>query len=500
MKNEPRSSRFVRHVSWSLLGQAGSFAINFFTIPILLREMGTQAYGLYVLIFAVSSYLLLMTLGSGAATIKFTAEFSGAGDRRRLVQALRYGAGYHGLGVGLAALVFIPAAPALAGALRLPEPAVFVLRSAAAGAVFAALFQFAVNAMQGLQRFGWANAFSLVLNAAIPLGAVAWFWAGWGLRAAAVWYAAANAVLAVAALCALYWLVKGVSSSGDAKPHSLREFSSYALGVAPGPAAGIVSSQFDKLFIANALPLSQLTLYSVPAGLLQRLQTLPATAASVLIPMLSEIRHDEDETALPRIYLKSTRILLWAFLPGIVLLFALFPQFLRLWLGMETGGRAFWSARLLVLAQAFYMVTHMPNVVTATRGRTWHGSAVSWSQAALSVLGWWLLIPSLGIVGAALSSCAAQFVSAFAYLQFVHHRTLKLGFGRYFEEALFVPMASCAVLLIAVFPLHGWASSWPRLIALCCGALLLYYGATWRWMNREDREFVRKLLRWGKYS
>ena len=74
-----KAQRFARNVGWNALGQIGIFAINLLTIPYLVRSMGIETYGLYILMHAATSYLLLLALGGGA-TVKFTAEFAGAGD------------------------------------------------------------------------------------------------------------------------------------------------------------------------------------------------------------------------------------------------------------------------------------------------------------------------------------------------------------------------------------------------------------------------------------
>ena len=319
-----------------------------------------------------------------------------------------------------------------------------------------------------------------------------------GLRAAGVWYAAANAAGCLLILLAVFRLARRLPAARGQGDLSLRSFALYSLSLALGPVAWIVTFQCDKLFIANALPLSELTLYAVPAGLLQRLQVLPAVISTTLIPMMSELSGPQTQAALTRMYLKATRVVLWAVLPALVLFFALMPQLLTLWLGPEFGLRSVWPARLLVMSQAFFLLTFIPNSVAAGRGKPWYLSAAAWGQAAVSVLAWWWLIPRYSILGAALGSLLAQALPAVFYLRAVHKNILRLSWPDFLEGGLYAPLTSAAVLLAVVFPAHAWASSWPRLLALSGAGCALYYGSTWLLLDGDEREVVLKLMRWQR--
>ena len=151
--------------------------------------------------------------------------------------------------------------------------------------------------MQGFQRFDWHNGLSLIQSLLMPLGAGAAFIAGKGLRATLLVCPAQRGDMP--------------SLLGDGRPargprltayrdrvFHFREFARYCMSLALGPLAWVISFQSDKLFIANALPLSELTLYAVPAGLLQRLQAVPAAMSSVLVPMMSEIGGPQSQEQL----------------------------------------------------------------------------------------------------------------------------------------------------------------------------------------------------------
>ena len=206
---------------------------------------------------------------------------------------------------------------------------------------------------------------------------------------------------------------------------------------------------------------------------------------------------EEAQEGLLRMYLKSVRFLLWVVLPILVLLFSIMPQFLTLWLGSEFGGQSVWSARFLVLAQMFYILTTMPSTAAFSR-KPAYMPAMVWSQAVISLLAWKALIPRYELLGVALGSLAAQAVPACVYLMVVHRRLIGLSLRRYWAQGLYAPVMSAAILLASVFPFHDQATNWPRLVGLVACGYAIFYGSTWFFMDADDRTLLTRFLRWEK--
>lgn len=494
-----RGHRFFKNVSASLVGQAFVAGLGFFLTPIFIRALGLEAYGLYVLLQAATSYILLFTLGAGGATIKYAAEHATAGSRGYRDVA-RYSTALHVGGAAVGGLALAAAAPWAAQTLfKVPadllKPAVFVLRCAAAGGVFVAGIQAATSILQGLQAFGAQNLVVVVQNGVMIAGAAALAVMGYGIKGVGRWNVLWSAAACAFAAVAAWRLSREPLRRGGGRPLARRAFAAYGLSLWGGSLAWVVTYQADKVVIAQAASLSALTLYAVPSGLLQRLQLLPAVVSTVLLPMFSEIdaAHREADETLRRMYLKSTRFLLFAVLPMLALLFALMPQFLGLWLGGHFSDASVWPARLLVVGHAFALLNYVPNAVAAGRGKPWWVSAVAWGQAAISVIGWSLFVKPYGLRGVALGSMLAQAVPALCYLAAVDS-LLGVGWGR-FLQGVWRPALSAALMLAAVFPVHHMATSWPRMILLGMLGAGVFYGSAFILLSEEDRAHVRDLRR-----
>src|SRR5262245_990921 len=94
-KQQGRAVRFALNAGSSLAGQGALWIISFAVTPYLFRHLGKETYGLYLLLILVSGYLVMLTLSSEWAIIKFVSEFRAAGNRTGFWNAVSYGAWAH---------------------------------------------------------------------------------------------------------------------------------------------------------------------------------------------------------------------------------------------------------------------------------------------------------------------------------------------------------------------------------------------------------------------
>lgn len=491
-----RGRRFARNVSWSLAGQAGTIVVNFLAVPYLLRGFGSEAYGVYLLMYMVANYLSLFQFGAGIATIKYVSEALAAGEDGAMRDAVRHSALIHFGGVGAAALaVWLAAGPLSSAVFEVPvyyrEHAFWLLRAAALGGLFAAGQQWSSAAFYGLQSLGWPTALAALQSVLMPLGLVAVLAMGRGLGAAAVWYVAVQATGCL--LGALTLRSAMAAHRGGRGRLAFRPFALYGLSFWPGMLSNIVSTQIDKIFVAGKLSLSELTYYAVPSGVLQRLQTPSSTISQALMPVLSEVGRADGAHEVARVYVRSTRALFALSAPALGLLFVLMPQLLGLWLNPAFGRHAEAAARFLVAAQAFALAYHAPRALAGGFGGGRYNTIALWSQALLSLALWPVLIPRYGIVGAAAGAFVAQALPTLYFLDATHRRLIHLDWGRFTREVLGPLAAPTAALIFIAWALRGWAWTWPGFIAVNAAAGLVYLGLLWRALPPED---LRAVFRW----
>jgi O-antigen/teichoic acid export membrane protein len=491
-----RSQRFFRNLRWNILGQFAGVALNFFVVPLLIGKLGKDAYGLYLLLHAPSIHLMILALGSGSAAVKYASELRADGDADGFKRLVRFTGLMHLAGPALGAMtLFISARFAATHVYGLDpqhlDAGVFVLRCGAVGAIAGALVNGCLSVLQGLQRFGASNFISFLHGAVIPVIAAVAASMGLGIETIGWGFPLGLFLVLLPAL----WVTRravGELPDGPPSPIPLRDFVVWGISGWLGQVSWIVSNQFDKILITNALSLTALTLYSVPAGMLSRLQTLPASAALVLLPIIAELKGETATADLRRIYLKATRLLLWLVMPVLTTLFVLMPQFLGVWVGGDFSDSSVWPARLLIIAQVFTTLSMTPTIASFGTRHPWYSPALAWSQALLSAALWYPLVPRLGILGAATGTLVGQALPTLVVIFFVHRRLLKLRLVDYLREGVVPPLASAVAAAAAIFPFHGRATTWPLLFVFGGAACAVYAACTWLLMGADDRRLARE--------
>jgi O-antigen/teichoic acid export membrane protein len=495
------SSRAVRlawNTGWNAAGQAGLAALTFWLIPFIIGRLGPEGYALYSLMGIVSGYLMLLTFGAGPATVKYASEHVGASRMGDLGTLLGASACLHAFFTLLGAAAVIALRHRLAGQFFLVRaeslgPAAWVLACAGAAAVFLALAQYGQSVLQGLQRYDLATVFSL-LQSALLLGSTALLLRlGLGLRAIGWLFVAACAAQCAAVLAA----VRRASPSAPlwafwrGERGRLGDFWVYAASSFVGQLAWSAAFQWDKLFIGALLPLSQLTYYVVPSAILQKFWMIPSTITTAAFPMLSELHGTGDPAALKRFYRKCSQLILWMAVPGFVMLMVLAPQFLTLWLGGEFSRYGTWPLRLLAMGYFIYFMGIMPGMAAGGLGRVRYVVGSNLALGGCCLLLWRILIPRLGIDGAAWGFLLSMALVDLPFLACVNRDFFKMSAGEYLREVCLRPFAAGAVLFavmwLARLRLYTWGSF--LLAGFFCAAV--YFAAGWALLDEDSRGTLR---------
>ncbi|MHB2025241.1 MAG: lipopolysaccharide biosynthesis protein [Elusimicrobiota bacterium] len=502
-KSGGRAVRFAKNIVWSVSGQICVVILGFFLTPYVIHKIGVRDYGLYIILNAVASYLMVLSFSAAPAASKFLSEFAASGDLGKLRGVAYQSFVFQTAGpiagsllVGLEPRFFIVRVFHVSGSMI--APGIFALRCAAAACVAVSLITWSSAILVGLQSFKRQSIIYVLQHGFMIMGAAAAAAAGLGIWGIAGWYAALNAGVCALALVLAWGMIKPYwrhDAASGKEGLGIWAFGSYSFSLWLGQIAWIVTYQFDKIFLARGTSIAGLTLYSVPAGFLQRLQFVPAAVSVVLMPVISEVGASGTSRDLGRLYLKTVRGLLWTVLPVYIIFFALMPQFLCLWLGGDFGSVSVWPARLLVLAQIILLLSYVPNAVATGGGKPLYASLATWGQALVSVIAWKVFIPRYGLLGAAAGSLLAQLVPDFIYLRTVHRRILSLSWEKYFTEGVHAPFV-CGLFLAAILlAVHSRITTWPLFAATGFLGYILFLGCGYLILGDEDRQTLESLRR-----
>ena len=71
----PRARRFFAGVLWNWVGVALNIAIGLLLSPYIIRKLGSERYGIWVLVFSLVEYLWFFDLGFNTSVTQFVAKY-----------------------------------------------------------------------------------------------------------------------------------------------------------------------------------------------------------------------------------------------------------------------------------------------------------------------------------------------------------------------------------------------------------------------------------------
>ena len=275
-----------RNVVANMLSAVAGLSASIIAVPVILRHIGTDGYGVWVLGLTVILYLSIADAGFGPAIQRWTAIASGEGDRTAATRLLWTSVAIYAAIAIPAALAFVALSPTLAalftdpGAMR--DDATEMFRLVSLALLLVLLTNAVGNVLQGLERFQ-AITVSAVLGAAVQLTAILLLLsAGRGLQGLAEALVIQQVVVLATRLVALRDVL-GASRPRILQRAELRAVIGFAGRLQVNALAGLINSQSDKIvvgLVASATIVGELGIASqlVDAG---RLLVIAALAPVV---------------------------------------------------------------------------------------------------------------------------------------------------------------------------------------------------------------------------
>ena len=112
------TTKVVKGSLWTMAGQVLPMAASFISIPFIIRFLGSEAYGVLVLVTLIPSYFIFADFGMNMASTKFGSEAYAEGARRKEGEVVRTAA----------LIAFFSALPVAAGVFIFSFPIVEALQ------------------------------------------------------------------------------------------------------------------------------------------------------------------------------------------------------------------------------------------------------------------------------------------------------------------------------------------------------------------------------------
>ncbi len=406
---EPRPSatvRLARNAVWNVAGSALPMLVGLVSIPILIRAIGTDRFGLLTLAWALIGYFSLFDLGLGRALTKVVAEKIETSDRTEITE-LFWGSICFLAGLSILAAALIAAlTPWLVRTLHMPswmhEEARYCFYLLAACTPFVIVAAGFRGMLEAFQRFDLVNAVRIPAGAFMYAGPLLVLPFSHGLPAVVIVLVVGRAGVCLIQLAQCLQLIPDLRRFTPPRASVMRPLIHLGSWMTVSNVISPIMANLDRFLIGGMLSVGAAAYYVVPCEMVTRLLVLPVAIVAVLFPEFSAsfVSNPVRTAALFASSLKYVSLIL---LPILLVVLVFAREGLTVWLGPSFAGNSFRVLQWLAVGALLNGLAQIPLTLIQGIGRADLAAKLHLLELPLYLVAAYVLIHQYGIVGAAIA-------------------------------------------------------------------------------------------------
>ena len=473
-----------------------SMFVALFMMPFVIRELGTIAYGFWVVLQSLTSYMFLLDFGVRSSLNRHLAKFHAQGEHHEANRVINTG-----LAVYLVVCIVIIALSCLLG---LTFQSFFPIQELDSITIFwtvilvgsgvALHFPAAVfgSVLTGLQRYDLMN-IAQILSLSVRTGLIV-FSLKLGYSLLAISWATFFASLLNLVL--LYGLATRVYSAMRLDL-SLPSFSGLKLLANHGFYAYIliggtrVITDAGNIVVGAFVGATAVAIYAIASSLTTYATSVISGISTTIPPAASKLEAMGEYKGLQALCIRGTKFILLTGLPVLLTFILTGETFIRLWVG-EDFIASYPPLVLLSLSWAFNYLQSAAACILIGLSRHKIAAWLVLVQAALNLSLSLILVRSMGMLGVAWGALMSSVVMNLVFQ--VHGlRLLGISLWSFLRQAI-VPTALALIPFVVVLEFLSYSFSPTRLltyflhVALAIGGLLIFL--PWFGLSRSERNMV----------
>jgi O-antigen/teichoic acid export membrane protein len=454
-----------RNVVANYAGQGWRAVISLAFVPVYIRYLGIEAYGLIGIFTVLQAWMGLLDMGMKPALTREMARFSGGGidvqSIRNLLRTVEIVALLMAAGAGT--FLWSISGWLAAHWLKVQDLDVNVVARAIAmmGVVAALRFLETIylGSVTGLQRQVLENTVSSAMATLRAVGAVAVLkWISSSITAFFAWQGLVSLVTVVIFALIVHGVLPRPPQPARFSRAALQGIWRFAAGMIIITLTSLLLTQVDKILLSRLLALKVFGYYALAASVASVLYMLSSPITTAFYPRFVELATQRDDASLRVVYHQAAQLIAVVVGTAAMILMMFGDRVLMAW----TGDRALVSnvaplLTVLALGALLNGLMWIPYYLQLAHG--WTRLMVTVNTVAVAVL-----IPALLVVVPIYGAISAAWVWValnVAYLVFVigliHRRLLSTEMARWYREDVAMPLLTAlamAVLFRFILPEH----------------------------------------------
>jgi O-antigen/teichoic acid export membrane protein len=489
------TTKVLKGSIWTLAGQVSPMAVSLFTTPFVIRFLGSEQYGVLVLVGLIPAYFAFADLGMGIASTRFASEAYAQGDQTKEAETVWTAtviAFASSITIGLPILLF---SASIISALKVPEyfqySATTALRIAAVSFV-AGILSSVVNTPQLTRlRMDLNTAISAIPRILVTIATPIILYAGFGIVGAVIGWLVANVATGAGHIYISGRLQPQLFHARWNRAVAKRLFK-FAFGWLFASIAAILLVNAEKLALTRMVSVQSLAYYSVAFMFATLVSTFSGSMIQSLIPAFSQLLAPEKKNEFQALFARSMRFNLAWLLPTVMIMLVAARPFLTLWAGEEFGRESTGPFYILIAGIFFNVLALIPQSTLFAHGRTDLIAKLYWIELPLYLILVFGMVNFFGIAGAA-AAWSLRVTADMLLMAWLAKKNsgVVFDFGHHAVSLLFASSFLSLPIGLALFYDNFSLILIPVSIASAAG----YLAIVWRrYLEAEERDKIRTLI------
>ena len=429
----------------NFVGTGWSAALQIICIPLYIRFMGIESYGLIGFYLMLQAILQILDFGLSPTVNREMARYSVRPEKldeaRDLVRTLETAYWLTGLVIGMTLL----ATSAWLAKHWIPSSSIpnYTVTRALLLMAILSVFQWPVSfyqgALVGLHRQVLYNIIRVLIVSISTAGGVLILWlVSPTITAFLAWQAAISALQVLLLWIVLWRCLQPSSRLPRFVPSMVRHVWRFAAGIGGITVFSLILSQTDKIVLSKLFSLRIFGYYALAGTLGSGLTMMTAVMSNTIYPRFSALVELADEDALCRLYHRATQLMALMVMPVAAVLAFFSIEVLHLWTGnYDIAIHAGPIATVLVIGSALNALMYLPYTLQIAYGWTSIGLKITVSLTIVSVPMLWFMAKRYGPIGAAFVWLFLNVVNMLVAVPLTHRRVLRRQMPRWFLRMSF---------------------------------------------------------------
>jgi O-antigen/teichoic acid export membrane protein len=436
-------------------GTGWAAIVQFICVPLFIRFMGIEAYGLIGFYLMSQAVLAILDLGISPTVNREMARYSAQPglnlEARSLVRTLEVGYWLVGFAMGAAMIALSPwlsvhwikASATPVGTITDCVMLMGVL------AVFQWPASFYQGVFMGLRRQALFNLLKVIGVTISNGGAILVLWRfSPTIKAFLIWQILSSAIQIITLAVCVWNILPPSEQSPRFTPGVLRGIWRFAAGMSGITLIGLILTQIDKVLVSKLFSLKVFGYYTLAWTVANGLLVISNTVFNVIFPRLSFQVAAKDENGIRDSYHRGSQLMAVLIFPLAAVLALFSVEILQIWTrNREMAAFAAPIMTLLVIGSSLNAVLYLPYALQLAFGWTKLSLVAGLCSIAIIIPAILGLTTHFGALGAATAWGLLNILNMFIVVPMMHRRLLRGQIWNYFTD---IGLPFCAVTAIVV--------------------------------------------------